>query len=207
MLWKAAVMCVWCMSGVPQNHLPWFLSLVVQEMDTIRRIRHFLGTAVVPALSVSMWVLLTALGSHQPELSHRGLQDAASPRWDGCHGGGTCVNGMSSAREEMSLRAVTLCSASCLCLWAEWALQAPQFHVVLSQKVWGWLKADKIHVFIHSWLFTHREAPPVQEGWKHWPVLCPIPRQGSQFAILSVHLWRLLKCEGKEWRFSKVLSG
>lgn len=150
-------------------------------------------------------------GAVAPGTAGRGLAEVGrvprGRRWPWCPGGGTCVNGMSSAREEMSLCAVTLCSASCLCLWAEWALQAPQFHVVLSQKVKGWLKADKIHVFIHSWLFTHREAPPVQEGGKHWPVLCPIPIQGSQFAILSVHLWRLLKCEGKEWRFSKVLSG
>lgn len=82
MLWKAAVMCVWCTSGVPQKHLPCFLSLLLWEMDTIRKMRHVLGTAMFPLLSVSMWMLFTALGSHQPELSHQGLQE---PSWDKCH--------------------------------------------------------------------------------------------------------------------------
>lgn len=170
-------------------------------MDTIRKIRHFLGAAMFPLpvfpceyclqpSAATSWSCRTGdcRTRSRGGTSATGEEVARSP------GGGTCGNGMGSARDVPSCSHLVL-SLLFVSLSRMGFAGTP---VPCSAIPEGLLKADKIHIFIHSWFFTHREAPPVQEGGKHWSVLCPISIHDSQFAILSVHLWRLLSCEAKE---------
>lgn len=105
-------------------------------------------------------------------------------RWPWCPGRGTCVNGMGTAREEMSLH--TLCSASCLSLWAEWALQAPQFHEVLSQKVWG-AAQGRYNSCFYSFLIFHpqRSTPCLRRGET---LACALPRSCTSLqSLVCIH--------------------
>lgn len=69
---------------------------------------------------------------------------------------------------------------------------------VLSQEVWGVTQGRYNSWFYSFLIFFPQRSTPVQEEGKHWWVptqgsVCPIPIQGSQFAVLSVHPWRLLR--------------
>lgn len=156
-------------------------------------------------------MLFTALGSHQPELSHQGLQEQS---WDKCHreevalcpGRGIHTflcewNGQCKRRDVPSCSHLVL-SLLFVSLSRMGCASTPVPCSAIPEGLGGDSRQIQFMVLLIP-DFLPQRSTPVQEEGKHWCVpiqgsVCPIPVQGSQCAILSVHPWRLLRPEGEE---------